>query len=203
MHDPPEYENVALQSRWSVGLKTPLLMVGSFISGPQSRFSSFNHTISSAFETNVWYQTAFLVAALHAIFYQVLTGTPTDGPESRVPQTYETTISVILSSTFTLLIHFCLGLSFTQYLWYILRRQPLAILTIEHIFTLRSNPLSLFDRTVFRRARPLVMVAIIYWFASIAMSFPPGAITVVSSLQEVHVLNADVPTFNASDVSWL
>ncbi|CAG8947949.1 unnamed protein product [Penicillium salamii] len=142
---------------------------------------------------------AFLVAALHAVFYQVLTGTPTDGPESRVPQTYETTISVILSSTFTLLIHFCLGLSFTQYLWYILRRQPLAILTIEHIFTLRSNPLSLFDKTVFRRARPLVMVAIIYWFASIAMSFPPGAITVVSSLQEVHVLNADVPTFNASD----
>lgn len=35
------------------------------------------------------------------------------------------------------------------------------------------------------------------------MGFPPGAITVVSSLQEILVLNADVPTFNASDVSWL
>jgi hypothetical protein len=155
------------------------------------------------FKAKVWIKTAFLVAALHAIFYYVLTGTPTDGPESRVPQTYETTISVILSSIFTLLIHFCLGLSFTQYLWYILRRQPLTTLTIEHIFTLRSNPLSLFDRTVFRRARPLVMVAIIYWSASIAMSFPPGAITVVSSLRKVPVMNADVPTFNASDVSWL
>ncbi|CAI7669614.1 unnamed protein product [Penicillium crustosum] len=31
------------------------------------------------------------------------------------------------------------------------------------------------------------------------MSFPPGAITVVPSLQEIIVLNADVPTFNASD----
>lgn len=47
------------------------------------------------------------------------------------------------------------------------------------------------------------MVAITYWSASIAMSFPPGAITVVPSLQEIIVLNADVPTFNASDVSWL
>lgn len=99
------------------------------------------------------------------------------------------------------MIHFCLGLSFTQYLWYILRRQPLATSTIEHIFTLRSNPLSLFDQTVFRSARPLVMIAIIYWSVSIAMSFPPGALTVVSSLQEILVLNAEVPTFNASDVS--
>lgn len=133
----------------------------------------------------------------------MLTGTPTDGPESRLPQTYEKTISVILSNTFTLMIQFCLGLSFTQYLWYILRRQPLATSTIEHIFTLRSNPLSLFDQTVFRRARPLVMIAVIYWSVSIAMSFPPGALTVVSSLKEILVLNAEVPTFNASDVSWL
>lgn len=45
------------------------------------------------------------------------------------------------------------------------------------------------------------MVAIIYWSASIAMSFPPGAITVVPSLKQIIVRDAVVPTFNASDVS--
>lgn len=181
------------QCRWTVGWKTPTWMGATFALGTYIIQCRLLHSPNPAL--------ACLIVVIHGLFYNYLVGKPADGPAAPVSQTYSTTVSTILSMLFGLSLRFSLGLSFTQYLWHLLRLAPLKASTIDGLFTMRSNPFLLFDPLILKKAWPLVLSAVIIYGSTIAPSFPPGALTVAQSAQVHVVQDAVVPTFNASDVS--
>lgn len=152
-------------------------------------------------ETNTILILAIAISTTHFLFCWYLSGRPADGPYPHVPQTYSTTASILLANSFGLLLRISLSLSFTQYLWHILRTTLLRVSTIEQLFIMRSDPLSLFNTTVLQKAWPLVLITALLWSIPVAVSFPPGALTIVPSSRSNIVTDALVPTFNASDVS--
>lgn len=124
----------------------------------------------------------------------------TMGPQRHIAQSYVTTISTILSNAFGMSLCISLSASFTQYLWRLVRTEALELSTLDRLWTLRANPFSLFSRGVLRKAWVLVVVASLLWTVPVAVSFPPGAITVIKSEQNFY-RSAFVPTFDPSDVS--
>lgn len=78
---------------------------------------------------------------------------------------------------------------------------PIRIITLESLFTLRTNPLRLFRLDVLRRGWLLVLIAVLLWVTSITASFPPSAMTVATaSYHEVSPLDK-IPGLNVSSVS--
>ncbi|CZR62770.1 uncharacterized protein PAC_12667 [Phialocephala subalpina] len=167
--------NLAVVSTWAIGRKTPIMMIASYL-------------------------LAIVIAVTHFLFCWYLSGRPADGPYPHVPQTYSTTASILMANSFGLLLRISLSLAFTQHLWHILRTTLLRISTIEQLFIMRSDPLSLFNTTVLQKAWPLVLITALLWSIPVAVSFPPGALTIIPSSHSNIVTEALVPTFNASDV---
>ncbi|CAI7615544.1 unnamed protein product [Penicillium manginii] len=160
--------------RWAIGWQTPTYMVTSYL-------------------------LAFTIAAIHGSLFYYLNGKPTEGPSAIFRQSYVTTGSMILVSIFGLSLRASLNASFTQYLWRILRLNTLELSKIEALFTMRSNPLSFFSACGIWNSWPLALTTIILWSIPIAMSFPPGSLTVISSRHEEILKDVVVPTFNATD----
>ncbi|KAE8416501.1 hypothetical protein BDV36DRAFT_260138 [Aspergillus pseudocaelatus] len=141
---------------------------------------------------------ACVIAVVHGIFFAYLKGKPVDGRSAPVPRTYSRTISIISASAVGLLLRFSLGLSFTQYLWRVLRSASLKISIIEQLFSMRSSLTFVQHRVILQKVWPLILITIIIWCTSIAMSFPAMAVT--PSFREHIVVDFSVPTFNAEDV---
>jgi hypothetical protein len=70
----------------------------------------------------------------------------------------------------------CMGLCSTQYLWRVLRGQPIALSTIESLFKMRHNPLSLFNRHTILSLS--FFLAVYTWIVPLATLYPSGALTV-------------------------
>jgi hypothetical protein len=112
---------------------------------------------------------------------------------------YVSTASNVLANTFGVSLNVALALAFCQYLWRVVRLSTLKISTIEALFSLRSNPLLLFRGDAIKAAPPLFLIAILMWSIQIAISFPTGALTVVSANRTTFSM-LSVPTFNGSFV---
>ncbi|RDA91101.1 hypothetical protein CP533_6699, partial [Ophiocordyceps camponoti-saundersi (nom. inval.)] len=139
-----------------------------------------------------------LLAASHFCFFWLLSGSPAEGPEPHLPQTYATTISMLLANGFGLSLKFSLSLAFTQHLWRLVRNTPLKMSTLDALFSLRQAPLALFNSpAIVHKASPLAVMAALIWFMPIVTGFPPGAISVMPLNTTVRIANASVPTFNA------
>jgi hypothetical protein len=120
------------------------------------------------------------------------------GPDG-IPQTYVTTASNVLATSFGIALKAALTTAFTQHLWRIFRTETLRLETVEQLYTLRSNPLSFFSFSNLQQAPGLVLLAVLIWTITIATTFPPGAITI--GTKDFHTYkNVVVPTFNASYV---
>ena len=126
--------------------------------------------------------------------FLVLRGKPTGGPNG-VPQSYVTTASNIFSSLFALILNTAITVAFTQHLWLIFRKNALKVSTIEALYKIRSDLLSLTALDSYRQAPLLILIAAFGWTISIAASFPPGAFTVQNALWD-SVENVTVPTFD-------
>lgn len=144
--------------------------------------------------------TACILAASHLLFFLYLSGRPSDGQDHSLSQTYSTTISIMLAGMFGIMLRLGISAAFTQYLWHLLRAKPISAATIERMFILRSSPASILFRDVLVKAWPLVFMACLSWSTSIAMSFPPGALTINASCRTFDAAETEVSTFNASDV---
>jgi len=144
---------------------------------------------------------ACIIAASHLLFFLYLSGRPSDGQDHSLSQTYSTTISIMLAGMFGVMLRLGISAAFTQYLWRLLRATPISAGTIERMFILRSSPASIFYQDVLVKAWPLVFMACLLWSTSIAISFPPGALTIDASTRTFVAEETRVPTFNASDVS--
>jgi hypothetical protein len=63
---------------------------------------------------------------------------------------------------------------------------------------MRSNPLALLRVLAKREAGILILLSLFLWTISVAVSFPPGAITVEQATQKLEVA---VPSFGIFEVS--
>ena len=99
-----------------------------------------------------------------------------------------------------ILLRFSLAAAFTQHFWYLVRRSPLHLETIESLYTLRGNFWSIFSLRVFCKGWLLVAIALVTWAIPIAMSFPPSAITVESGLDVTSGMQDGIPSLDLSKV---
>jgi hypothetical protein len=97
---------------------------------------------------------------------------------TRIPQTYVTTVSLVLVTAFRAALIACISSCYTQYLWKELRSQLLKVSLIEELFRIRSNPFRLLNQYLVRNTPILVLVAGISWLIPVATVYPPGALIV-------------------------
>ena len=139
--------------------------------------------------------TAFLSAISHYVLFRKLHGTMTQG--RRLHRSYVTTLSLFLASVFQGCITGTIALSFTQHLWWRLRRNTFTIGRIEQFFNLRSNPLELTRLRGFLDSPMLFIMAIVAWLVPLAMIYPPSALT-ISTRGFIAYTNVDIPSLTPS-----
>ncbi|KAF4630776.1 hypothetical protein G7Y89_g7361 [Cudoniella acicularis] len=159
-------------SQWKCGIWTPILI-------------------------GVSYLIALMLSIIHLVFFRYLDGKPAEGLHQVFPQSYVTTVSNTLASGFQLSLDVSMGTVFTQYLWYILRHTTLRVSTIEALFTMRSSPWSIFQKSVFSKGPLLLAITVHMWAVYAVANIPPGAINVVQTITS-EIVRTEVPTFNAS-----
>lgn len=97
-----------------------------------------------------------------------------------------------------ILVQVCLGSVFTQYLWRMVRTTSYTTVSLDDMFSMRSNPLAM-CRALFKlEAGILIMLSLFIMLTSIAVSFPPGAITVK---RDTSITNMTVPSYGIFNVS--
>jgi hypothetical protein len=149
---------------------------------------------------------AIAIALTHLILFKVIDGKPADGPKRVAPQSYVTTASNIMANTFGFVLRAGLSVAFAQYLWHLFRVQTMKVSTIELLFVIRSNPFQIFRISTLAASPTLCLLAVFMWALQVVVSFPPGAISVIT-VQRASFEPLTVPTLNASFVSadkrWL
>lgn len=140
------------------------------------------------------------MALLHLFLSVYISGKNADGKDRVAPQTYVSTASNVLANAFSFFLKTALATAFVQYLWRLLRVQTMKVSTIESLFGLKSNVFQMFTSTAIRATPVLCVLSIIMTSMTVAASFPPGAINVVS-IQRTAYNSVLVPIFNASFVS--
>lgn len=114
-------------------------------------------------------------------------------------QSRVSTISLLLVTAFRAAVVTTLGVCFTQYLWYLLRRNSLRISHIEDLFQIRSNLWTLASLTIVRKAPLLFIMAALSWLVPLAMVYPPTALTIQSELHttftnvNASIMNSTLP----------
>ncbi|KAE9372515.1 hypothetical protein N431DRAFT_457224 [Stipitochalara longipes BDJ] len=136
--------------KWSVGWKTPALMV-------------------------VFYLVGLVIAIGHFLFFRFLDGKDV---ESIIRQSYVATISNLFARAFSLCVGIALGTSYTQLLWRSLRQQFFPIGTIDSMFSMSTGPLNLLHLQNLLKNPILWLTALLLPLVPLATTFPPGALTV-------------------------
>jgi hypothetical protein len=131
---------------------------------------------------------ALLCSLLHYFLFCQLHGTPASGDFALLPQLWTTTTSLALSTFFKALLLGSTSICSIQYLWRVLRDEPLPVSTIEGLFQLRRDPLQLFHRRIFLSWSSLI--AMYAWLVPLAAIYPPGALTVAAN---PHLMTRNLP----------
>jgi len=133
---------------------------------------------------------------MHLVVFIVLNDKQADGPNS-ISQSYVATLSHFLGLLFRSCLCGALIIAFTQYLWRLLRIKTVKISSIERLFNITQNPFSLAHPAVVKTAPTLFILVLFTWILPVAITFPPGALTVVSK-PVWSIYDTTVPTYNAS-----
>ncbi|KAJ8108732.1 hypothetical protein OPT61_g7964 [Boeremia exigua] len=140
-----------------------------------------------------FYTIALLCAIAHFCVFNYLDGRvayqgsePVPFPSTSIPQSYVTTVSLVLVTAFRAALVASIGVCYTQYLWCILRRRTLEVEVIEELFQIRANVLRLLNWALVRCTPSLVLVATLSWIIPIATIYPPGALTVGIEMRTVE-----------------
>ncbi|KAF2627128.1 hypothetical protein BU25DRAFT_411210 [Macroventuria anomochaeta] len=142
-----------------------------------------------------FYLIALLVAILHFVMMHYLNGKSTDD-RKYLAQPYVTSLSLLLVAIFKASLCASLAVAFTQHMWKILRHKALQVSSIESLHGVRYNPLLLGKWRLFLATPLLYLMAMVMWSLTIAILFPPSALTItLSQFQESKSLL--VPTFDA------
>lgn len=177
----------------SIGWMTPSFMFGAYITGEH-----FHMRISMRTESN--FLAALITAIIHIVLFKYLEGRRADGPKS-VPQSYVAVASHLLATVFRASLTTALGVAFTQYLWTILRTHPLRIANIELMFRVRQDIRTLFAPGLSRSSPILLFVGLVTWMIPLAVTYPPGALT-VASVPHTSLIKITVPTTTPSAADY-
>lgn len=178
-------------AKWKIGWRTPTIMVSCYVFGMNSVPELKIHTGFFSLLPHP----ALLLSTTHLLMFLFLDGKPIENYR----QSYVTTASTILASSFGLSLQASLGIAFTQTLWSTLRKSPQTLRIIEDLFTMRANPLLALRWRTLQSAPLLSYFVLILWALQIATNFPPGALTVASKSFGTTALAA-VITLNTSDI---
>ena len=135
---------------WSIGWKTPSIMIGSYIA-------------------------AINVAVAHYVYYRHL---DRQAVESTIRQSWNNGISVAFVRIFSMTLATSASSAFTQLLWWFLRRRPIALKKIDAVFSLNTSPLNLYQVGLLRTLPTLWVFGLLFPLISITTIFPPGALVV-------------------------
>lgn len=125
------------------------------------------------------YNPALLISICHYVLLAQLNGKIADGEFAPIRQSYVAASSLILANLFRATLLGCVGTCFAQVLWRTLRgSQPIAVVTIEGLFQMRSNPFELADIRLLKSASLAFVIAVYMWLVPLAVTFPPGALTI-------------------------
>jgi hypothetical protein len=120
--------------------------------------------------------TALLCSILHYIFFDRLHGSIASGEHARISQSQTTFISLLLVTIFKASLLGSVGICSVQYLWRVLRGQPIVLSRVENLFQMRHNPLELFYCHTFISVS--FLLAAYTWIVPLATIYPPGALTI-------------------------
>jgi hypothetical protein len=137
-----------------------------------------------------------ITAIIHLVVFIALDDKQADGPHS-ISQSYVATLSHLLGLIFRSCLCGALIIAFTQSMWRLMRIQTVKISSIELLFNIIQNPFVLAYPAVVQTAPMLFILVLFTWLLPIAITFPPGALIVVSK-PVWSVYNTTVPTYNAS-----
>ncbi|KAB8304071.1 hypothetical protein EYC80_005413 [Monilinia laxa] len=140
---------------------------------------------------------AGLVLSLaHHFYYTSLSGNRT-GDERK--QAWPTRIG----TGFAFLITSCLKAATTaalgQYVWMVVKRQPLTIKNLDRLFALATDPIALFSIELLEGAKLAILLGAITWLLGLASIAPSATLTIVAKniSQEVHL-----PVLDFSKAVW-
>jgi hypothetical protein len=129
---------------------------------------------------------ALAISAIHLGLFKYLDGKDADSPKS-IPQSYISAASHLLTTLFRATLTMSLGVAFAQYLWAFLRRYPTSVANIELLFQARQNILNIFAPGLVKSSPTLLFISTITWIIPLAVTYPPGALTVTSMLRNSTV----------------
>jgi hypothetical protein len=163
-----EYARVGSgNTQWSVGLMTPLVIVGFF-------------------------GLATAVAVAHYLYGHYLDQKFVD---NTIPQSWNAAISVAFARAFSVTLAASASAAFTQLLWWYLRRKALTLSKIDALFSLNTSPLRLFEVGLLTTTPLLWFFGLLLPLISIATIFPPGSL-VVQQLPDLQQTMAQVPVLD-------
>jgi hypothetical protein len=132
---------------------------------------------------------ALLCSISHYIFFDRLHGSVASDEHARISQSYATFISLSLITLFKASLLGSVGICSIQYLWRVLRGQPIVLSTVENLFQMRHNPLELLCCHTFMSVS--FLLAAYTWIVPLATIYPPGALTISAtpflSTKSVHI----------------
>jgi hypothetical protein len=124
-----------------------------------------------------------------------LNGKPADST-TYLTQQHVTWLSLLLVTSFRASLCTSLAIAFTQHMWKVLRHKALRVSSIESLHGVRYNPLLLGKWRLLLATPVLYMMALVIWLLTIAVLFPPSALTItLRSFDKIEPLL--VPTFDA------
>ncbi|TVY14894.1 hypothetical protein LARI1_G006393 [Lachnellula arida] len=169
---PSPKDPALITSTWGIGWKTPFSMIACYF-------------------------IAVMIAISHLLLFRYIDGKEADGPHRVAPQSYITTASNILANVFGFALRAALAIAFAQYLWHIFRVSTMKVSTIELLFTIRTNIFMLLRPVVIQTSPVLFALSVLVWASQVVTSFPPGAITVITSQKTTYEMRS-VPNYDAT-----
>ncbi|KAH7410524.1 hypothetical protein DE146DRAFT_361332 [Phaeosphaeria sp. MPI-PUGE-AT-0046c] len=140
------------------------------------------------------YISALFIAAAHFSLYQHLDGKRVD-LDTSIPQSWLSSLALVLVTSFRVTICFALGVALTQALWQRIRAVPMSIADFDRMHYLRNDLLALAHKNTILLAPVIFTMAVLSWLVSIAIIFPPAAITITNRNFTVDTQQR-VPTFD-------
>ena len=140
--------------------------------------------------------TAICVALAHFFLFEHL-DQKRIGVDTTIPQSWVSSISLVLVTMFRISLGLSLGAAFTQHLWRIVRSDPVKVGDLEKYYNMQRDALMLFHGRVLCKVPSLYTMALVGFSIGLAVVFPPGALIVEGKLYQ-HAESLSVGTFNAS-----
>ncbi|KAF7960234.1 hypothetical protein EAE96_001832 [Botrytis aclada] len=138
----------------------------------------------------------FILSLAHHIYYMLLSGERTgDEKKQAWPTRIGTAFAFLITSCFKATTTAALG----QYIWTVVKRQPLSIRNLDRLFTLSTDPIALFSIELLKGAKLAILLGAITWLLGLASIAPAATLTIVAKniSEEVRL-----PVLDFSKATW-